>query len=285
MRDRAVDRDPAAGARDRLRLYTEGARATIDLGAGGRLASLVVDDREILVTEGDGVFDWGCFPMAPFAGRLRHGAFRFRGRRWRVPANEPPHAIHGLVAGRPWRRVDDRTISVELGDPWPFAGRAIQSFELRPGQLGATLTLEAREPMPASIGWHPWFRRRPRWSGGPAGAASEPAPLELEFDAGAMYLRDEEGIATGRLVAPGARPWDDCFTDLRHPPRLRWEGYLALTIESTCLDWVVFDEPAHAVCVEPQTAPPDGPNLHPQVVLPGRPLVAEMRWRWRSLPG
>ena len=264
-------------------LTTRGARATVDLRAGGRLASLVIDGREILVTEGEGPFAWGAFPMAPFAGRLRHGAFWFGGRLWHVPANWPPHAIHGFVAERSWQQDDDRRISVEVGDPWPFSGRLTQSFELRPGQLSFSMTLEAHEPMPASIGWHPWFLRRPRSSGHPPPSAIEPAPLELEFDAGVMYLRDEEGIATSRLVAPTPGPRDDCFTDLRQPPIVRWRRYLELTIESTCPDWVVYDEPAHAICVEPQTAPPDGPNLRPHVVVPGRPLVAEMRWRWRSV--
>ncbi len=268
---------------DLLLLATEGARAAIDVRAGGRLASLVIDGLEILVTEGERPFGWGSFPMAPFAGRLRHGTFRFRGRSWHVPANAPPHAIHGLVAEVPWQEDDDRTISVDLGGPWPFAGRVIQSLELNPGQLDLRLTLEAHEPMPASIGWHPWFLRRPRWPGEPVETTIEPAPLDPELDAGSMYLRDEEGIATARLVTPTPRPWDDCFTDLRHPPNLRWGRYLELTIESTCTDWVVYDEPADSLCVEPQTAPPDGPNLSPQIVVPGRPLVAEMRWRWRPV--
>ncbi len=268
---------------DRLLLTTRGARATVDVRAGGRLASLVVDGHELLVTEGPDAFSWGIFPMAPFAGRLRNATFRFRGRSWHVPADRPPHAIHGLVATRPWRVDEAGTISIGLGAPWPFAGRLSQSFELSPGQLGFRLALEADEPMPATIGWHPWFLRQPRSSGRGFAGSARPGPLELDFAARSMYLRDAEGIATARLVTPRPPPWDDCFTDLLRPPTLRWPGYLELTLESSCAEWVVFDEPAHAICVEPQTGPPDGPNLRPQVIGPGQPLVAEMRWRWRSL--
>jgi galactose mutarotase-like enzyme len=100
-----------------------------------------------------------------------------------------------------------------------------------------------------------------------------------------MYLRDADGIATDRLVAPPPGPWDDCFTDLRRPPVLRWPGFLELTVESDCPDWVVYTFPEDALCVEPQTAPPDALNTDPTVVLPGRPLSAEMTWRWRSLAG
>jgi aldose 1-epimerase len=58
-----------------------------------------------------------------------------------------------------------------------------------------------------------------------------------------------------------------------------------LTIESDCPDWVVFTVPDDALCVEPQTAPPDAFNRDPGIVVPGTPLVAEMTWRWRSLAG
>jgi aldose 1-epimerase len=84
-------------------------------------------------------------------------------------------------------------------------------------------------------------------------------------------------------VPPGPEPWDDCFTDLRRPPVLRWPGFLEMTIESDCPDWVIYTTPSDALCVEPQTAPPNALDVDPTVVQPGKPLTAEMTWRWRSL--
>jgi aldose 1-epimerase len=109
--------------------------------------------------------------------------------------------------------------------------------------------------------------------------------LELDLDAGAMFRRDEAGIATLELLPPPPGPWDDCFTDLRRPPVLRWPGYLELTITSDCPTWVVYTVPDVALCVEPQTAPPDALNTGPALVEPGTPLIAEMVWTWRSLAG
>ena len=109
-----------------------------------------------------------------------------------------------------------------------------------------------------------------------------PPELELDLDAGAMYRRDADGITLRDQTAPTPGPWDDCFTDLRRPPVLRWPGFLELTIESDCRDWVIYTVPDHALCVEPQTAPPDALNTGPTIVEPGRPLVAEMTWTWRS---
>jgi len=60
-------------------------------------------------------------------------------------------------------------------------------------------------------------------------------------------------------------------------------GFLELTLESDCRDWVVFTEPADALCVEPQTAPPGALGVDAAVVEPGVPLTATMTWRWRTL--
>ena len=43
---------------------------------------------------------------------------------------------------------------------------------------------------------------------------------------------------------------------------------------------VVFDELAEAVCVEPQTGPPDALTLEPFVVTPDHPLTTTMTWTW-----
>ena len=61
------------------------ARATILPGDGGRIGSLVVGDHELLVTGDPDRMRWGSYPMAPFAGRIRHGRFTFRGIEHRLP--------------------------------------------------------------------------------------------------------------------------------------------------------------------------------------------------------
>jgi aldose 1-epimerase len=273
----------APSTANRMELRAPGVDVAIDLAAGGRVASFVVDGHELLVTEGYGPVAWGSFPMVPFAGRVREGRFAFQGRQYELPIKMPPHAIHGTVLDRAWVAVDEQTIRTDLGPNWPFRGHAVQRFELETGRFTMHLELHADEPMPASIGWHPWFRRRPPAVDSAMAAGREPGAVELELDAGALYRRDPSGIATPELITPPPGPWDDCFTELRHPPRLRWPGFLELTIESDCPTWVVYTVPDEAICVEPQTAPPDALNTGPTVVEPGRPLIAEMAWTWRSI--
>jgi aldose 1-epimerase len=260
-----------------LQLTSGEARCLVD-PHGGRLAALRVGDLDLLLTPDDdpGGGHWGCFVMAPWAGRTRHGRFTFAGVEHRLPLNSPPHAIHGTVRQRDWTVLAASPTSVgietDLGENWPFPGRCRQVIVLADDHVELTVSIQSDAgEMPASAGWHPWFRRH----------LGRGLPARLDLPAGAMYRRDEEDVATADLLRPPPLgPWDDCFTDLVGPPTLQWEGALSLAVESSCPCVVVYDHPPGAVCVEPQTAPPDALNLGPAVVTPGRPLVATTTWRW-----
>jgi aldose 1-epimerase len=43
---------------------------------------------------------------------------------------------------------------------------------------------------------------------------------------------------------------------------------------------VVYSEPEHAICIEPQTGPPDALNIARELVTSESPLVAEARIAW-----
>ena len=70
-----------------LVLEAERARMVVDPGAGGRVASLEVAGLELLVSRIDDVLRWGCYPMAPFTGRLAHGRLAWAGRVHQLPCN------------------------------------------------------------------------------------------------------------------------------------------------------------------------------------------------------
>ena len=275
-----------AAADDALVLEAGDARLTVSPTQGGRMTSLVVGGQELLVTEGWGPIRWGCYPMAPFAGRIRDGRFTFGGRTVELPRNLPPHAIHGTVFERAWTAVGPDALTIDLGPDWPFPGRVDQRFALRVDGLEVTLTLTADAPMPISLGWHPWFRRHLTGTA-PIPLAASPG-IELAFDARRMVVRGPDGLPTGAWTQPGPRPWDDCFTDLASPPRVTWPGVLSLELTSSAPFWVVYDEPVEGICVEPQTAIPDAVNLAAgmpgtglAIAGPGAPLTAAMGWRWQ----
>ncbi len=263
-----------AGRRPEVQLELEDVRVEIDLEAGGRIASLEVAGLQLLVPREENPRAWGCYPMAPWAGRVAFGRFEYCGREYELPITMAPHAIHGTTYLRSWIHEGEGRLSTGLGPDWPWRGRAVQ--EMRLDRDGLALRLEvhsAVQRFPASAGWHPWFRREI----GRGGA------LELEFAGASMYERGQEGVPTGRLIPPSARPWDDCFTNLERAPVLTWPGALRLTIESPETHCVVYDEPEHAICVEPTTGPPNALTLEPRIVAPGEPLVARMRMAWERL--
>lgn len=240
--------------------------------AGGRIAQIRHRGQAWLVgPDGDdpAAIAWGCYPMAPWVGRLRDGAFVFAGRRHGLARNFGRHAIHGLAFVMPWVVESHGAVHADLSlrlprdASWPFGGIVRQSIRASGDALALALRLEAEEQaMPACIGWHPWFRK----------------PERLSFQPEAMYPRDADGIATLPPAAPGQGPWDDCFVNER-PVVLERDGW-RLRLESECRHWTVYDMPVHATCVEPQTGPPDAFNLQPRVLASGQALEARLRMTW-----
>jgi aldose 1-epimerase len=64
---------------------------------------------------------------------------------------------------------------------------------------------------------------------------------------------------------------------------LTWPEFLELNVKSPEQWVVVFDMKDEAVCVEPQSGPPNGLNTTPRLVTPGTPLEVESLWSWRHL--
>ncbi|WP_431990693.1 aldose 1-epimerase [Streptomyces albogriseolus] len=243
-------------------------------GNGGRVGGLRLGGVELL-RQGE---RYGCFPMVPWCGRLRDGRFRDGATVRQMPLNAPPHAIHGTARNAPWRTArtstDEAVLTYDLMDPWPYPGRVTQQVALTEESLTLTMSVETHgSSFPAQLGWHPWFLRN---LGG--------EDVTLGFEPAWQEERGEDHLPTGRRVDPRPGPWDDCFgmpggVDVT----LTWPGQLRLKVTSR-EEWVVvYDEQAEAVCVEPQTGPPDGLNTHPRLVTPLEPLEASTTWTWTRL--
>lgn len=259
---------------EEITLTAGDAEVTVLPGNGGRVGGVRVGGLELL-RQGE---RFGCFPMVPWCGRIRDGRFRAGMAVHRMPLNAAPHAIHGTARDGAWkiarRSADEAVLTYDLVEPWPWPGRVTQIVTLTPDTLTLTMGVEAHDSsFPAQIGWHPWFNRN-------LGADD----VRVAFEPAWQEERGDDHLPTGKRIEPKPGPWDDCFgmpggVDVT----LTWPGQLELKVTSP-EEWaVVYDEQEAAVCVEPQTGPPDGLNTLPRLVTPLEPLEARTTWSWTRL--
>ncbi|MDB1086036.1 aldose 1-epimerase [Streptomyces sp. ACA25] len=261
---------------ERVHLRAADTDVTVRPDQGGRLSSLLVGGTELL-RQGE---RFGSFVMVPWCGRMDRGQFRNGDAVHRMPLNAGPHAMHGTVRTQSWRTTRTSARSAvfltELTPPWPWPGTVTQVVELAEdgGSLTLTLGVEtAGESFPAQAGWHPWFLRRLSPGGSEA---------ELDFTAAWQEERGEDHLPTGRRIDPLPGPWDDCFgMPDGVAATVTWPGELELTVTSRAEWAVIYDEQPEALCVEPQSGPPNGLNTHPRLVTPIDPLEVATTWSWR----
>jgi aldose 1-epimerase len=203
------------------------------------------------------------FPLVPYSNRIRAGRFSFRGRSVVEPLNRPPerHAIHGHGWQARWQpaEVTAATARLEYRHPagaWPWAYHVTQRFTLTPSGLTVELSLsnQSAAPMPAGLGWHPYFPRTPR--------------VTITADVRAMWLTDEEKMPTERVAPPAApfgRGRDNCFVGWSRRVTIDWPELGArLVMRATPpLDYLVVFTPARRpfFCVEPVSHVTDAFNL------------------------
>jgi aldose 1-epimerase len=236
--------------------------------AGARLHRLRAFGHDLLRTPPDPAmhlrepFFWGGYVMAPWCNRVKPGTTDLHGRSIRLAANFPDgSAIHGQVHAVPWSAADgrDATMTVRAGAdgwPWPYQVSLLATADDASLALRWGLTNLADEPMPAGIGFHPWWRR----------------PIQLRVDAGLAYASNvapttEPEPVTGALdlreLGSPADGLDGTWTDAATPAvELAWPdlGLRATMMASAAARYVAVATPPglEAIAVEPQTHAPDG---------------------------
>jgi aldose 1-epimerase len=266
----------------------------VDTAAGGRICSLVLRGRErILSLPAQGIepsIAWGCYLMAPFAGRVRGASLTWSGRTIELRRNNGIHSIHGAGFDAPWRVVERAEASLTLAcdfdrSRWPFEGSMRQTLEINPERLALRAEIDAIDPMPASIGWHPWFH-------------AENGQIRVTVQSGEILELGRDLIPTGGLLPVDDRTdlragpsldgkrLDDVYTSVHAPVSVVWpDMVLTMRFSENVKTFVICTHP-QATCVEPMTAWPDAVRLESEGCMDtglvslaaGETLAASTEW-------
>lgn len=152
--------------------------AVISPACGARIVSFTAQGRDILrpasalgLATGK-CYEFAGFPLLPYSGPIFGGGFRFNGGFFPLKRTVPeePTATHGEAWIRPWTIVmqeADRLVLQLDHRPaegeFPFAWRGEIDFHLDDDGLAIGIALSCRDhrPMPAGIGFHPYFPKSP----------------------------------------------------------------------------------------------------------------------------
>lgn len=261
----------------------------MDLGAGARATSWTVGRHSLLAQHGPDPVEYGMYPMAPWAGRLRENTLIVGDVRHRLPRSYGGWAIHGTVYDSALELVEvehvdgqSRLLARATQHPaWPWPMTVDVEWRVSGRVVTTVIAVHALDrPFPAVVGWHPWFRRR-LGSGG---------DLEWSLPATLLAERGRDHLPTGRLLACDTTlgPFDDAFVVPSGTASVRWPGALSIDIDADSSWFVVLTEMPDAVCIEPQSGPPNGVNdglggTIP-IAAPGRPHVLTTTWTVRDDP-
>ncbi len=271
------------------------ARAVVRPRAGGRVCTLDLarpDGRTVPVlfpyeAEGVDAVNWakgGIYPLAPYSGRIAQARVHWRGGAADlVPhPNSLPHSLHGHAHGLPWTVVSQDAeagrVVLRFDSPpvpaWPWDIQVVATLQLRPDALVMDMALTAGGPgpMPAGLGWHPFFLHEPQ--------------ARLRFDAGTTWSTTADHVPFapqpvpphGRYDTPRPLPEgvvNDNLSDWSRQLELELPGgdVLQLLADAPTSHLVLHRPASQAyLCVEPVTHVGDGFNLAAQGV-PGTGTV------------
>lgn len=200
----------------------------LDPCAGGAISKLKHRDLDVLRPAPERVgpafnpLQQSAFPMVPFVGRIHDGRFEIDDTDIELHANLPPepHAIHGHGWQDIWK-VESQTKTQAVlsyhhdADAWPWTYIARQIFKLSENRLTVTLSVEnlSETPMPAGLGWHPYFERKDAtlivpttnvWTVDSETGQNSPSPVKITEDLSRARIVDGLTLDTSFSVAPGA---------------------------------------------------------------------------------
>jgi aldose 1-epimerase len=291
----------------RIRIQTDRLRLEIDPAVGAGVTDFSLRHAgawQALMRPAPGrpgFNDVGCYLLAPWSNRIAGARFVWRSREHALRADWPDGtAIHGLVKDRPWRIAERTPLTAtleldsrdqeDLAFPWAFSARV--RYEVTSDALSVRLGVcnasSDAEPMPAGLGFHPFFPRSLR---------------DTHDEARIRYTGRGRYPAAGMIPTGSARPdevtaqlaagvpvsqlvLDDVFLGSAEAAAIAWPASgvrLTYACSPSLSHAVIYTGRLDSFCFEPVTMVNDGFNLASQgwsdtgvaALGPGESLVAE----------
>ena len=254
----------------------------IDPLNGGRVVSWQIAGVDVLAPVENEPIEGGWYLMAPWVGRLDQQKIVFESREYPQSTNFKNWAIHGTLPFAECRVLahsdTEVVISHSTDKHWPIPALVTLAWEVHDWGVETRASVSTTEGnFPAAVGWHPWFRRNLLLGDDVVGRSAV-----YGFDASTQFAVDENFIVSGDTIDVGTSPFDDSFFVADGKAHISWPGFRRIDIDAD-VQFMHLYESENFVCIEPETAPPNGVNLleagFGHIVSPGRPLTAHAEWR------
>lgn len=239
------------------------------------------------------------FPLVPFSNRIGSGRFAFGGHDVTLPVMEryQSHAIHGFGWQAPWEVTESGATHAVLthrhaAGAWPWTYEAVQTVRVSADTLSLTMRVcnRSADPMPAGIGFHPYFPKRPG--------------SRLTARAGSVWFTHPNNLPSHRTAIPpewdfsGGLVVDDMVVDQGFPG---WDGHAAIEWPDPGLRLTMDADPAYGhiviyfpaggtfFCAEPVSHMtdavnrPDEPDNGMVTLAPGESLEGSVVFRVEAL--
>lgn len=269
--------------------------ATFAPERGGALLSLRVGETDLVRPTPAGIepdprgpLETACFPLVPYANRIADGSFTFNEHAHQVPLNfgDHPHSLHGLGWNAAWDVAETADAELLLihkhagGSGWPWAYTARQHATLIPSGIELALSIEnsADQPMPAGLGFHPYFVLN--------------ADMHLHFEAEGVWLAspdqlperldhvDALGAWSGGAPLKGTTLVDNCYVGWSGEAMVSDAQGRSMRLNATDARYLHVYRPPDLpfFCLEPVTHIPDAINRGAgmDVLAPGETLRMTM---------
>ena len=252
-----------------LLLQNAGSEVLICPHIGGAIAHYVWNELDILrrapddAISDENVRQMGSYALVPYSNRIGNAQLIAGDRTYALQPNFPPepHSIHGFGWQRAWRIESSTTDSVQLSlghdpdDAWPFSCHSRQSICLNDNALTLELSVTNLDthPMPAGLGFHPFFPvteeayLQSQWNG-VWKAGPDLLPHAWECSSPATDFSHSRSISGWRI--------DNCFTGWNRTASLKYAEYrVAISASEACSNMVVYSpgDQRNFIALEPVT--------------------------------